>query len=114
MTINNEKSTYFKQEVKFLGYVVSWNYIKTDPDKVKAMNEYPEPKTIRQLRNFLGMAGYYRKFIQNFAHIAKPLTLFLRGIENNRRKTINTKFTPEATKAFILYSTNQISARNSN
>lgn len=100
MTISNEKSIYFKEEVKFLGYVISHNCIKTDPDKVKTINEYPEPTTIRQLRSFLGMSGYYRKFIQNYAHIAKPLTQFLRGIENNKRKTINIEFTSEAKKAF--------------
>lgn len=77
MKISIEKSRLFEKEVEFLGYVISHNVIKTNPEKVKTINDFPLPQTLRQLRSFLGMIGYYRKFIENYALIAKPLTKYL-------------------------------------
>lgn len=48
--------------------------VAVDMDKVKAMSEWVEPKNLRELRGFLGLIGYYRKFIANYAHISQPLT----------------------------------------
>jgi len=79
MKISIEKSKFFKLETTFLGYIVSHNVIKTDPKKISTFLKYPIPKNIRKLRSFLGLTGYYRKFVQNYAKIPKPLTKYLEG-----------------------------------
>jgi hypothetical protein len=52
--------------------------IKPDPKKVKAIEEYPVPKTIKDIRSFIGLAGYYRRHVPNFAKLAQPLTILTR------------------------------------
>lgn len=65
MKISIEKSRFKETEVEFLGYVVSHKVIKTDSKKVETIKNYPNPKTLRQLRGFLGLTGYYRKLCDN-------------------------------------------------
>ena len=55
--------------------------ISVDPGKIKAINEWPEPKTLRQVRSFLGLCNFYRKFIEKFSEKAKPLTNILKSTE---------------------------------
>ena len=70
---------YFAQEkVPFLGHFISKNGIELDSAKVEALRNWPEIKTIKQLRGFLGLAGYYRRFIKDFSKIALPLTQMLK------------------------------------
>jgi len=71
MKISIEKSKFFKLGTTFLGYVVSHNVIKTDPEKISTILKYPIPKNIRELRSFLGLTGYYRKFVKNYAKKVK-------------------------------------------
>lgn len=73
LTINVEKSKFCFQELKYLGFVVGNGHIKTDDSKVAAVRDFPLPKTPKQLRRFLGMSGWYRRFIKNFATLAAPL-----------------------------------------
>jgi len=72
-----EKCFFFKSEVKFLGHVVSEEGIQTDPDKIQKVMNWPTPSNSDELRSFLAFAGYYRKFIQDFSKIAKPLNELL-------------------------------------
>lgn len=91
--LNAKKCELLKTETLILGHVVSQKGIATDPEKVKALKEFPEPHDLTTLRSFLGCAGYYRQFIPNFADIAPPLY----GLE---RKGANFKWTTECQAAF--------------
>lgn len=73
LTINVEKSHFVLREVKYLGFIISDGVLKVDPLKVDAISSFPTPRTVRQVRRFLGMAGWYRRFIHNYATIATPL-----------------------------------------
>jgi transposase InsO family protein len=68
-----EKCTFGVKEVEFLGMIVSREGIKMDDSKVKAIREWPTPKTVRGVRSFLGLANFYRRFIEGYAQVARPL-----------------------------------------
>lgn len=74
LKVQLDKSEFLRKEVAFLGHIITPNGIKPNPDKIKAILNYPIPKTTKEIKGFLGLIGYYRKFIKNFANITKPLT----------------------------------------
>jgi hypothetical protein len=74
LRIKLSKCAFCKREVDFLGHVMSADGIKVDPRKTEAVQQWPVPQDVQQVRMFLGLAGYYRKFVQGFARIAAPLT----------------------------------------
>ena len=85
LKLKPSKCAFFKEQIQFLGHIVSKEGISTCPEKVHAVQEWPTPKTINDLRSFLGFVGYYRKFIKGFSQIAKPLNSLLEGYVNNKR-----------------------------
>ncbi|GJY31055.1 putative reverse transcriptase domain-containing protein [Tanacetum coccineum] len=70
------KCEFWLKEVQFLGHVVNRDGIHVDPSKVESVKNWKTPESSTKIRSFLGLAGYYRRFIENFSKIAKPLTLF--------------------------------------
>src|SRR5438045_7877036 len=80
------KCEFCAAEIKFLGHIVGRDGKKVDPDKVEKVKKYPRPENISQLRGFLGLASYYRKFIKDFSKKAKPLTKLLEGTKREAKK----------------------------
>ena len=74
LTINREKSVFSKTEVKYLGVLVNRDGFWPDPDKIEPMINFPVSKNLKQLRRFMGVASWYRKFLKDFATTAEPLT----------------------------------------
>jgi hypothetical protein len=72
------KCEFWLSEVAFLGHIVSKEGIAVDPSKVTAVTEWDTPKNVREIQSFLGLAGYYRRFIENFSKLAKPMTELLK------------------------------------
>jgi len=73
-----KKCEFWLEEVVFLGYVVTKEEIKVDSQKVKAIMEGSRPTNVTEIRSFLGLAGYYRRFIKDFLKMASPLTNLLK------------------------------------
>lgn len=76
-----------------MGHIISHGTIRTDPEKVQAIRDYPLPKSVRQLRRFLGLCGWYRRFVRNFAAVTSPLTDML---QKNKKFVV----TEEAKRSF--------------
>ena len=72
------KCEFWLKEVGFLGHVISGEGIVVDPTKVKSVTEWLAPTSVGEIRSFLGLAGYYQRFIENFAKTAKPMTELLK------------------------------------
>ena len=68
------KYEFFLIEVRFLGHVVSASGVFVDPEKVEAVMSWERPKSVFEIRNFLGFAGYYRRFIEDFSKLVAPMT----------------------------------------
>lgn len=78
LKIQLDKTEFFKRELLYLGHIISEKGVMPNPSKVEAIKNFPIPKTAKEIKQFLGLTGYYRKMIRNYAKIAKPLTAALR------------------------------------
>ncbi|CAK1595948.1 unnamed protein product [Parnassius mnemosyne] len=78
LTCNLQKCEFICKEIKMLGFIISTEGIKTDPDKIRAIQEFPAPKKIKQLRAFLGLCNFYRRFIPNYSESIIPLCELLK------------------------------------
>lgn len=78
LKVQLDKSEFLRKEVEFLGHVVNENGVSPNPNKVNIIDKFPLPRTETEIKRFLGMTGYYRRFIENYAHVSKPMTKFLK------------------------------------
>ena len=74
LKVQPDKCEFLKPELEYLGHLVTANGVKPNPEKIEAVKNFKLPKNPTDVKSFLGLAGYYRKFIRNFSKIAKPLT----------------------------------------
>jgi hypothetical protein len=118
LKIQLDKTEFFKKELLFLGHIISKEGIKPNPIKLEAIKNFPIPKTVKQIKQFLGLTGYYRKMIKGYAKIAKPITAmlkldtkintsdpeYLKAIETLKNMLINEPILqlPDFNKQFIL------------
>ncbi|CAH8564643.1 unnamed protein product [Dicrocoelium dendriticum] len=79
VTVNPDKCELGQSSIDFLGHRISASGIEALPDKIQALKDYPAPSSFKQLRRFLGLVNYYRRFIPNCASIVQPMTDLLRG-----------------------------------
>ena len=89
-----DKCAFFTSRVEFFGHVISKEGISVDPRKVKAVFKWPIPKDKTEVRSFLGLASYYRRFVKGFSKIAAPMTNLL----NDKGSAID--WTPECDLSF--------------
>jgi hypothetical protein len=94
---SREKSHFNLPEVNYLGHIVGRDGIKVDPKKVEAVHNWPKPETVTQVRSFVGFVNYFRKFIEHYADVARPLNCLLQGAKKKHAKVT---WTGECQKAF--------------
>lgn len=76
--VKQSKCSFARQQLAYLGHVISAQGVSTEEDKIESVRTWPTPKHVKQLREFLGLAGYYRKFVRHFGIICRPLTNLLK------------------------------------
>lgn len=100
LTINVDKCKFARSSLRFLGFIIDKDGLRTDPDKVSAIMNFPRPKNITELRRFIGIASWYRRFVKDFATIAAPLHNLTKG-----KKIKKFVWNDEADKAFVTLKT---------
>lgn len=93
LLLKPNKCKFHKEEVKFLGFIVGRHGIKMDPEKIRAILEWPIPTTVKEVQAFLGFANFYRRFVGGYSKIAEPLTRLT-------KKDLEFEWTPAAQEAF--------------
>jgi transposase InsO family protein len=110
---NPDKCEFFQNEVSFLGHIINEKGISVQQHKIKAVGSWPVPKTIKEVKGFLGLTNYYRKFVPDYSKIAVPLTEMTKkpkDAKTNQSQTIKFAWGVEQQKAFEELKARLISA----
>jgi hypothetical protein len=91
LLINMKKSSFTKIELIYLGFVISTNELKMDPEKVKAIKEWPSLRSMFDVRRFHGLASFYRKFIRDISGICTPMMDTVKKKHNSFERTEEAK-----------------------
>jgi len=102
LKLQPDNCEFLRKEVVYLGHITE-NRIMPDPEKIKAVKNFPTPLKIKDIQSFIGLAGYYRKFIENFSKIVKPLTTLT-------KKGVKFEWTSEQQNAFDILKKKLITA----
>ena len=100
LKLKPSKCELFKKQINYLGHVVGQEGVTTDPDKIKAVTEWPRPTTVTAVRSFLGFVSYYRRFIPDSSKVAKLLNTLLQNLEGTGG--LNSKKLLKPCKGFAL------------
>ncbi|RXN11607.1 Retrovirus-related Pol polyprotein from transposon 412 [Labeo rohita] len=87
LKLSPKKCKFFQTTVRYLGHIISESGVETDPEKIQALETWPRPKNLKELRSFLGFSGYYRRFIKGYSSIVRPLNDLTRGYPPLRKKS---------------------------
>ena len=93
LKMKREKCTFFKKHIQYLGHLVSERGFEPLPEKLESIRKMPAPRTAKEIKQFLGLIGYYRKFVPRFADISRPLTKLM-------RHNVVFEWTDQCSKAF--------------
>ena len=101
LKLKPEKCFLLQRKITYLGHIVSEHGIEAEPRKQEALDKWPTPKTVRDIRSFLGFANHYRRFIPNYAKVARPLNNLTCGKEaQGKNSKMKLDWTPECQEAF--------------
>ena len=95
LKMKHSKCDFFKSEIHYLGHLISAEGIRPLPNKLDCIRNMPVPKDAKEIKQFLGLTGYYRKFVPRFAHISRPLTTLM-------KKDMKFEWTPACQRSFNL------------
>ena len=93
LKMKREKCSFFKKHIQYLGHLVSENGFEPLPEKLESIRKMPAPRTAKEVKQFLGLIGHYRKFVPHFADISRPLTKL-------RHHNVVFEWTDQCSKAF--------------
>ena len=82
---NPKKCKFWKKEVEYLGFIVRTDCVAMDPRRITAIEDWPTPRTLKDVQSFLGFANFYRRFIHGYSRIAGPLTALSKGAKNGKK-----------------------------
>ena len=99
LKLKPSKCEFFKKRIHYLGHIVSDKGIETDPKKIEAIVRWPGPRTVHEVRKFLGFTNYYRKFVYKYAQIARPMNKLISG-ENAKKKHRKVEWGDEQEQSF--------------
>ena len=88
LKLKPSKCKFFKTKIAYLGHIFLAKGIEMDPKKIKAIQAWTHPKTVTDVRNFLGFTNHYHRFIKGYAKVAKPLNVLISGDNANHKKVL--------------------------
>ncbi|PIK42074.1 Transposon Ty3-I Gag-Pol polyprotein [Apostichopus japonicus] len=100
LKLKPSKCQLFRKKVRYLGHVVSSEGISPDPEKIRAVKDWPLPRNEKELRGFLGLTGYYRRFVPGYAKISAPLHALVGSTQVGKKKKVKGTTLPGRTPTF--------------